>query len=283
MASSEDNHQIGISSQNEKKHHPTCKQHETMNKLHYRRAVEEDHQDGNKNNSISIVDSRVEAPSPTDTGSNLSAKEEEAADNNEDNNKKTKLQNQQMRLLPRDFQLGRYDVWCGRGRQAKSAPGNLAYRQLVHDALERYSAASTKTEKGDIISGIIEIVRQRAHEDHIAQGRGQEETTTNQEEVMDTTSGSSDSNECHRLGGFVKIVDGRWYEVGDFWAREKTSQCFRDALASKYSSAAASKYRRRRQIWHHSPTSTTTGETPDPQVTTTTTNVSAWFSSLSLF
>jgi hypothetical protein len=282
MATSEDH---PSSSENEKKLPPSTKQKqtndETMNKLHYRRAVEAD-LDGNQNNNTIHVDSSntVEAPSPSSTDRSCNkmsgAKEDEAVDN--EDAKKAKLQNhqQQMRLLPRDFQLGRYDVWCGRGRQAKSAPGNLAYRQLVHDALERYSAATTKTEKGDIISGIIEIVRQKAHEDHMVERgrlRHREEETSSMER----------EEEFQRLGGFVKMVDGRWYEVGDFWAREKTSQCFRDALASKYSSAAASKYKRRRQIWHQhqdSPVTTSTAaeETePDPPVTATTKMVSTCF------
>jgi hypothetical protein len=50
-------------------------------------------------------------------------------------------------------------------------------------------------------------------------------------------------------GGFVKQDEntGRWYEVGDFLAREKTSQAFRDALHERYKSSNVSKKNRRRE------------------------------------
>jgi hypothetical protein len=50
------------------------------------------------------------------------------------------------------------------------------------------------------------------------------------------------------IGGFVKKnEDGRWYEVGDFLAREKTSQAFRDVLHDKYKSSNTSKKKRRQE------------------------------------
>jgi hypothetical protein len=50
------------------------------------------------------------------------------------------------------------------------------------------------------------------------------------------------------LGGFVKQdSSGRWYEVGDFLAREKTSQAFRDALHDRYKSSNVSKKKRRKR------------------------------------
>ncbi|GKY91530.1 hypothetical protein MPSEU_000126400 [Mayamaea pseudoterrestris] len=49
-------------------------------------------------------------------------------------------------------------------------------------------------------------------------------------------------------GGFVKQDQyDRWYEVGDFLAKEKTSQAFRDALHERYKSSNVSKKKRRQE------------------------------------
>jgi hypothetical protein len=49
-------------------------------------------------------------------------------------------------------------------------------------------------------------------------------------------------------GGFVKQDEsGRWFEVGDFLAREKTSQAFRDALHERYKSSNVAKKKRRQE------------------------------------
>jgi hypothetical protein len=127
-------------------------------------------------------------------------------------------QHHQMVAMPSDFVPGPFDVLCGRGRACKTAAGNLAYRDAVLSSLPQYGAAESKMAKGAIISDIMQTVRFKCHEYH--------------------------KNDV--VGGFVKCVNGVWYEVGDFLAREKTSQCFRDALASNYSSSAQSKYLRRR-------------------------------------
>ena len=124
----------------------------------------------------------------------------------------------QMTPLPPDFTPGPYDVLCGRGRVCKDAPGNRKYRDTILKHLQVYVQAETKLQKGQIITNIMQGIREQC-----AQSRN-------------GTGG----------GGFVKCVAGVWYDVGDFLAREKTSQCFRDALAAHYSSAAQSKYQRRR-------------------------------------
>jgi hypothetical protein len=67
--------------------------------------------------------------------------------------------------------------------------GNIQYRLNVERTLEQYSAASTKLEKSQIVSGIVDSIR-----------------------------------ESSRYGGFVKEEDGRWFEVGDHIAREKVGQ-----------------------------------------------------------
>ena len=123
---------------------------------------------------------------------------------------------QNMTALPRDFQPTMHDVICGRGRKAFNHVGNERFRKLVESRLEEYSNAAAKLEKSYILSDIVCEVRQRSPQ-----------------------------------GGFVKrdSSSGRWYEVGDFLAREKTSQAFRDALHDQYKSSNTAK-KKRRQAEH---------------------------------
>lgn len=92
--------------------------------------------------------------------------------------------------------------------------GNERFRRLVADCLQEYSDSSTKLEKSYILCAIVAQVRANSPD-----------------------------------GGFVKKdhKDGRWYEVGDFLAREKTSQAFRDALYDQYKSSNTAKKMRRLQ------------------------------------
>lgn len=124
---------------------------------------------------------------------------------------------QNMTALPKDFTPGEQDVICGRGRKAFNHIGNERFRKLVESRLEEYSNASAKLEKSYILSDIVCEVRQRSPQ-----------------------------------GGFVKrdSSSGRWYEVGDFLAREKTSQAFRDALHDQYKSSNTAK-KKRRQAEHY--------------------------------
>lgn len=118
-----------------------------------------------------------------------------------------------MRFLPDGFEPGEHDVLCGRGRKCFNHPGNVKFREIVLSYLAQYSKAMTKLEKSYILSDVVEKVRK-------------------------------DSG----IGGFVKKnEDGRWYEVGDFLAREKTSQAFRDVLHDKYKSSNTSKKKRRQE------------------------------------
>lgn len=74
---------------------------------------------------------------------------------------------------------GPHDVICARGKQALNHPGNLRFREMIAQSLDEYSEASTKLEKSNIVSTIVDAVR-----------------------------------EASPHGGFVKEVDGTWYEVG---------------------------------------------------------------------
>lgn len=104
-------------------------------------------------------------------------------------------------LLPEGYIPNEYDVYCGRGSECFNHEGNRRFRQLISTYIDRYLMAVSKYDKSAIIDEIVAIVRYQS-------GRG---------------------------GGFVKkdATTGRFYEVGDYLAREKTSQAFRDAIQVK--------------------------------------------------
>lgn len=116
--------------------------------------------------------------------------------------------------LPLDFIPGNFDVLCGRGKKNYNSLGNQRLRRIVESYVEQYSAATSRQDKSDILSAIVNEVR------------------------------SASPN-----GGFIKQdpVTERWFEVGDFLAREKVSQAFRDALSFQYRSSKKFKHEKRRQ------------------------------------
>ena len=118
-----------------------------------------------------------------------------------------------MTPLSDSFSPGPYDVICShRGKKAKCHAGNIYFQQMVERQSERYSKAEGKLGKTLIVS-----------------------------EIIDTIRGKSPG------GGFVKQENGKWYEVGDWSAREKVSQSLRDLLHGHYRSSASSKKRRREE------------------------------------
>lgn len=115
--------------------------------------------------------------------------------------------------LPKDFQPHPNDVLCGRGKTYREWPGNEQFRVIVETHLEEYKASVGRSEKGLILTRVVEAVR--------------------------TQEGAT---------GFLKQGGaGRWYEVGDFYAREKTSQLFRDCLHEHYSSSNMTKKKKRQE------------------------------------
>lgn len=130
----------------------------------------------------------------------------------EKSSKKLGIISQNIVFLDENFEPGQYDVVCGRGRKCSTHVGNARFREIVISYLEKYSNAE-KLEKSNILFEIVNKVRQESPR-----------------------------------GGFVKkdAVSGRWQAVGDFLAREKTSQAFRDALHDQYKSSNTSKKKRRR-------------------------------------
>lgn len=119
-----------------------------------------------------------------------------------------------IRLLPLSYTLGDNDVVCGKGQIVFDHVGNQRFRQLIEQSLDRYVDKS-KLEKTLLITEMVNRVRQNSPS-----------------------------------GGFVKkdIVSGRWYEVGDRFAREKVSQSFRDCLNEKYRSSRTSRKKRREDL-----------------------------------
>jgi hypothetical protein len=115
-----------------------------------------------------------------------------------------------MKLLPEYFQPSVNDVVIGRGR--KIFVHNRAFRLLVASRLPEYSLSNNKVAKSYIIRHIVAQVRFNSPN-----------------------------------GGFVKKdpKTGRWYEIGNFLARERTSQAFRDILFEQYKSSNTSKKLRR--------------------------------------
>jgi hypothetical protein len=108
-----------------------------------------------------------------------------------------------------DFQPSDYSVICGRGKESFNHVGNRRFRILTSMSMERYSRTdNNKATKSAIVSEIVAIVRQAG-------------------------------------GNFCKYKRGEWYEVGDYYAREKVSSLLRDLLHTQYRSSAKAKIARR--------------------------------------
>lgn len=119
-------------------------------------------------------------------------------------------------FLPETFQPSDFDIIVGRGKVCYRHAGNLRLNRMVASVLNTYSSPeATKKSKSDLIKQIMAQIR---------------------------------ASSSHG-GGFVKkdLESGRWFEVSEAIAREKISQCFRDALNDRYKSSTTSKTLKRRQ------------------------------------
>jgi hypothetical protein len=65
-----------------------------------------------------------------------------------------------MKVLPIDYELNEYDVFCGRGSRCWNHVGNKRFRQRIEEEIINYSQAKTKYCKTAIICKIIDEVRQ---------------------------------------------------------------------------------------------------------------------------
>lgn len=61
--------------------------------------------------------------------------------------------------LTEDYELGEYDVFCGRGSQSLNHIGNSHFSSIIQSMLNRYADASIKQHKIDLITEVIEQVR----------------------------------------------------------------------------------------------------------------------------
>jgi len=115
---------------------------------------------------------------------------------------------------PKDFSPGEYHVIIASGRKSQNHAGNVRFRCLIESKLDEYSEAKSKAEKSVILGSTVQNIRDGANK---------------------------------ARGGFVKFdkTTSRWAEVGNFLAREKTSQAFRDVLHVNYRSSKESKKKRR--------------------------------------
>ena len=110
-----------------------------------------------------------------------------------DKSKDTSIENtgyHEMIMLPSTFRPGLYDVICGRGKDVLQHPGNCRYRELINSSLRKYVESNSKLEKTLLVTSIVKLV-----EDASSEG-----------------------------GGFIKKVNGVWYKVSEWYAREKCGQ-----------------------------------------------------------
>ncbi|CAB9496151.1 Nitrilase family, member 2 [Seminavis robusta] len=113
--------------------------------------------------------------------------------------------------LPEDFAPSAHDVVIGKGKKFYFHAGNQWLRDVVAERIAEYSQATTKADKSNIISKVVEYISQN--------------------------------------GRFVKIDThtGQWVYAEPLLCREKCSQTFRDNLAQTYRSSNVAKRNKRRQ------------------------------------
>jgi hypothetical protein len=103
-------------------------------------------------------------------------------------------------------------VIIGRGKSFNDAVGNQRLRVIATSFLSKYTKATTKNEKTLIVSNIVDMVQ-------VA---------------------------CPRGAAFIKLVNGRWWQVDTLTAREKVGYVLRDLLSDKYKSSSKAKVAKRR-------------------------------------
>jgi hypothetical protein len=108
-----------------------------------------------------------------------------------------------------DFKPCEYSVICGRGKASYDHTGNHRLRMLTSTFVEKYSMTGCNRHKSTIASDIVAMTREKG-------------------------------------GRFCKYEQGAWFEVGDYFARDKVSAMFRDMLHTQYRSSAKAKTARRR-------------------------------------
>ena len=113
--------------------------------------------------------------------------------------------------LEAGYVLGAYDVICGRGNQCRDHHGNIFFRKVIEENLANYLRAKTKSDKSNVVSQIVDAVRQEG-------------------------------------GDFVRLEESnaRWCQVSERALREKVGQSLRDVLHTQYRSSNKAKKRRKK-------------------------------------
>jgi hypothetical protein len=119
------------------------------------------------------------------------------------------VQSNKKTLLPLSYEPAPYSVIMGRGRESFNSIGNRRLRVLVDTQLEKYSQATFKQEKSAIVTNIVHSIQEAQ-------------------------------------GSFVKLENGRWWEVDDYAAREKVGSIIRDCLHCQYKSSTKAKAAQRK-------------------------------------
>eukprot|EP00934_Nitzschia_sp_Nitz4_P004711 Nitzschia sp. Nitz4//scaffold135_size62275//7961//8842//NITZ4_006345-RA/size62275-processed-gene-0.29-mRNA-1//-1//CDS//3329535548//4701//frame0 len=116
--------------------------------------------------------------------------------------------------LPADFKPGPNSVIIGRKKHCYTSVGNLRLRDIVLMSLPAYSKCSKKKDKTEVVSSIVQLIR----------------------------------DSCPEGGAFVKCdSEGRWHEVSEVISRERVASIFRDFLHDQYRSSSKSKVAKRRE------------------------------------
>jgi hypothetical protein len=109
---------------------------------------------------------------------------------------RTTLTNRKRQSLPLNYDPTDVDVCCGRGKRNWNHVGNVNFRKLIQNNVERYVAAPTKNEKTAVVISLVDEVREQG-------------------------------------GHFLKQnVAGSWFDIGDHQAREKVGHSLRDQVTS---------------------------------------------------
>lgn len=109
--------------------------------------------------------------------------------------------------LDSSFKPTKFTVICGRGSVCCNSSGNLHLKRLVYKFAKPYETAVTKSDKTKLVASILAAVKKAASPD----------------------------------AAFVKFEEGRWWNVGDQFAKEKIGALLRDALPGKYKSSSIAK------------------------------------------
>ena len=127
--------------------------------------------------------------------------------------KKAKAAAQSLLTLDPNFEPGNFDVICGRGRDSYYHPGNQFLRNLIQRYHDDFGKATTRVERMDVVTNVIEQVRSKGM-------------------------------------GFIKQDEtgGTWSVVSDRLAREKVGNMFRNSQGGKYRSSFQSKQKKRQEF-----------------------------------